>query len=78
LLSSVVLRSSNVNFHPIKSKLHEIAARERQFGEAGNSGNAFVPGEGNPGKIRQDEPEVIQKLRARMRVLHQNDLPPFA
>jgi hypothetical protein len=24
-----------VNFHPIKSRLHEIAARERQLGEAG-------------------------------------------
>ena len=59
-----------LNFHPIKSKLHEIAARERQLGDAGNTRTTFVPGEGNPGLIRRDEPEAIQSLRARMRVLH--------
>jgi hypothetical protein len=67
---SLVLNKNEANFHPIKSKLHEIAARELQLGDAGIQGTTYVAGEGNPGLIRRDEPEVIQNLRARMRILH--------
>jgi hypothetical protein len=30
----------------------------------------LVPGEGNEGTIAQDEPKCIQRMRARLRVLH--------
>lgn len=66
----IVRGTEEVDFQPIKLKLGEVARREK-FAEGGVEGSsALVAGEGNPGLIDGDEPEVIRQMRARMRVLH--------
>jgi integron integrase len=66
----LVLRTIEVNFQPIKSKLDEIARREKVTGSAAAAGRTIVAGEGNPGCIDAEEPPVIQKMRRRLRMLH--------
>ncbi len=66
-----VLRNSVVDFRPIREKLQEIARREERIGGAITAAEAaLVAGEGNAGLTDLAEPEVIQRMRARMRVLH--------
>ncbi len=66
-----VLRNSIVDFRPIREKLQEIARSEKRAGGAVTAAEAaLVEGEGNAGLMNVNEPEVIQRMRARMRVLH--------
>jgi integron integrase len=67
----VVIQSSEIDFRPIRDKLREIARRESSEGGQPLEANSdLVPGEGNEGTIAQDEPKCIQRMRARLRVLH--------
>ena len=66
----LVLRRHAVDFHPIKQKLDEIARRERVIGQPGGGVGGSVAGEGNEGVLDQREPEVIRRMRGRLRVLH--------
>jgi hypothetical protein len=73
-----VLKSSEVDFRPIRDKLTEISRREKQFDNAPDHAghgrkacdSSLVSGEGNPGRIDEDEPACIQRMRAKLRLLH--------
>ena len=65
-----VLGTETVAFHPIKSKLGEIARRECEPGPYSAADANRVAGEGNPGTLHETEPEVIQQMRGRLRMLH--------
>ncbi|WP_203329097.1 integron integrase [Candidatus Laterigemmans baculatus] len=66
----LVLGSDETDFHPIKLKLGEIARRD-EFSNQGSEEEAqLVEGEGNPGRVDEEEPEIVQQMRARMRMLH--------
>lgn len=65
-----VLRNSTVDFRPIRDKLQQIARIENRTGATATSEAALVAGEGNAGDIDPSEPYPIQRMRARMRVLH--------
>ena len=73
---SAVLRHSAVDFPRIRATLDEIARREDLDGGEASGGTAkpleqmLVPGEGNAGSIDPTEPEVVQRMRARLRTLH--------
>ena len=68
---STVLKSSEVDFRPIRETLQKFVRRESSGASVAGAYDANrVPGEGNAGLIRQDEPEVIQRMRAMMRRLH--------
>ena len=70
IYQATVLRNSIVDFRPIRSKLQEIARTEKRAGGVTSTEATLVDGEGNAGSIDQHEPEPIQRMRARMRVLH--------
>ncbi len=65
---ALVQRSIKLDLHDYKSKLTELAQRERcaLSGETADP----MPGEGLPGVIDPQEPEPIRALRSRMRILH--------
>ena len=73
-----VLQSREVDFRPIREKLTEISRREEKFGDAlahvGHGLEGYdlnlVSGEGNPGRIDEEEPACIQRMRAKLRMLH--------
>lgn len=65
-----VLRTSVVDFRPIRDKLQEIARAEERAGGVFDGQNRLVQGEGNAGLIETTDPEVIRRMRERMRVLH--------
>ncbi len=68
---SLVLAQSLVDFAPFKLKLAELANVEKRAGESLNNHEEHgVPGEGLPGIIDPNEPQPIQAMRSRMRVLH--------
>ncbi len=70
LYHNVLLRTSSVDFLPIRTKLMELAAK----GKADKLGSIgcidLVPGEGSKGQIKQTAPDVIQQMQARLRLLH--------
>ncbi len=66
---TLVLNRSDVDFSPFKSKLGELAEKEKRVAVGVGEGEGFA-GEGQAGLIDAEEPEAIQKLRSRMRVLH--------
>lgn len=70
LYQSTVLKTSVVDFRPIRDKLREIDRKEKLGYSAEGIVDDPVPGEGNPGKIDKAEPAAIQRLRTRLRVLH--------
>ena len=57
-----VMRSSTPRLEPIRSKLQEIAVRERNSSQAGPSIEEQV------GKINPNEPDVIQQMRRTLRL----------
>jgi integron integrase len=65
-----VLGNEAVAFHSIKLKLGEIARREEEPRPPSAADATRVAGEENPGVIDESEPEVIQKMRGRLRMLH--------
>ncbi|MEL6109460.1 MAG: site-specific integrase [Planctomycetota bacterium] len=71
IYQATVLRHSRVDFQPIRNKLQEIARTEKRAGSVTPVEATLVVGEGNAGCLDQREPAVIQRMRARMRVLHQ-------
>ena len=70
---SLVLKSQAVDFRPVKNKLRELERRERfqdevVTGVAGDSMD-LVPGEGNVGRLDENEAEPVKAMRGRLRVL---------
>ena len=59
-----------VDFRPIRDKLNEIAGREKRAGGEPQHDPNLVAGEGNAGVLDANEPEPIQRMRAKMRLLH--------
>ena len=67
---SMILRKEVINFTPIRSKLQEIAARERKVGgPIRTMETSLVQGEGNAG-VLPDEPKPLWDMRKKMRFLH--------
>lgn len=69
LYQGVVLRTQSADFVLIRSKLTEIAAREKATKGLPVTTD-LVPGEGNAGKLSRNSSEPIQKMQARLRLLH--------
>ena len=67
---SAVLRTSVVDFQPIRKTLQLIAEREKRLGGATIAETSPVQGEGNTGLLDPHEPEPVQRMRKRMRMLH--------
>lgn len=60
------------DFAPIKRKLHEISKSEKRGQTTGPTiqrERDLVPGEWNPGRLDATEPEIVRRMRGRMRVL---------
>jgi hypothetical protein len=70
MYAGVVVRTCDVNFKFITDKLREISSREKQLGSSLEPGQIQVAGEGSEGTLDDDEPEILQRMRARMRLLH--------
>ena len=70
IYQATVLRTSVVNFRPIRDKLTEIAGREKRADGGLPYDPNLVAGEGNPGALDEDEPESIRRMRAKLRMLH--------
>jgi hypothetical protein len=74
LYQEIIPDIDKIDLRSIKQKLHELASME-QAGqiptELTQQERELVPGEWNPGKLDQREPEIIRRLRGRMRVLGQ-------
>jgi len=66
----ILRRRSDVDFDFIAQKLQQIARQEGLHRTGASDAVVVVPGEGNPGVINGDEPEVVQRMRARLRMLH--------
>jgi integron integrase len=75
----LVAREDTALFHPIKLKLEELSRREALQGDPTGRGgrlsrydheSRLVAGEGNAGKINENEPAVISQMRRTMRCLH--------
>ena len=66
----VVVRTFDVNFKFITDKLREISSREKQLGTSIEPGQIKVAGEGSEGSLDDDEPEILRRMRARMRLMH--------
>jgi integron integrase len=72
LYQEIIPQTQQLDFRPIKQKLHEISRMEGAGGSARPITPAereLVPGEWNPGKLDPTEPNVIRRMRGRMRVL---------
>lgn len=66
---NIVLRTNLVEFEPIRKKLAELAEKERRSG--GSFGpSSLVSGEGNDGRIDEDEPKPVIEIRKKLRLLH--------
>jgi hypothetical protein len=71
IYQKIVLRTSVVDFRPIRDKLNEIAGREKRANGGGPQYDPdLVAGEGNAGVLDASESEPIRRLRAKMRLLH--------
>jgi integron integrase len=70
LYQSVVLREASVDFEPIRKKLMELASCEKRGGSPGAAGSELVQGEGNAGQIKRKDPDSIQQMQRRLRMLH--------
>jgi integron integrase len=70
IYQTTVLRTSVVDFRPIRAKLTEIASREKRAASDQQYDRNLVAGEGNPGALDDDEPESIRRMRAKLRMLH--------
>jgi integron integrase len=70
LYQEVVLRTATVNFVPIRAKLTELAAKEKRSPSLAAGESNLVAGEGNEGVIQRQEPEPIQQMQRRLRLLH--------
>ena len=72
LYQEIIPSIEKVDFAPIKRKLHEISKTENKgqsTGPRSQKEKQLVPGEWNPGKLDATEPEIIRRVRGRMRVL---------
>jgi integron integrase len=70
MYAGVVVRTCDVNFKTITDKLREISSREKQLGTSLEPGQIQVAGEGSEGTLDDEEPEILRRMRARMRLLH--------
>ena len=70
IYQATVLRTSVVDFRPIRAKLTEIASREKRADSDQQYDRNLVAGEGNPGALDDDEPESIRRMRGKLRMLH--------
>ncbi len=70
IYQSHVLRTSVVDFRPIRDKLSEIDGREKRAGHDLEYDPNLVAAEGNPGNLDENEPEAIRRMRSKMRILH--------
>ncbi len=70
LYQEVILRTSSVDFLPIRKKLMELAAAEKAKSGVGEGASDLVAGEGNAGKIKRTDLEPIQEMQRRLRFLH--------
>ncbi len=70
IYQTTVLRTSVVDFRPIRDKLNEIAGREKRVGGEPQHDPNLVAGEGNAGVLDPNEPEPIRRMRAKLRVMH--------
>lgn len=72
----LILRQHSVDFQPILNKLHQLSRRDSLIENSPGNATArvteanLVPGEGNAGVIDTTEPEVIQRMRRTLRLLH--------
>ena len=70
LYQEIIETTDRLDFAPIKRTLHEIARSESQnVSPSDPQSQSSVPGEWNPGVLDSNEPEIIQRMRGRMRVL---------
>ncbi len=67
---AIFVRDDSVDFKPILEKLQELAGQQSRAGVPMSTSDERVEGKGNPGLIDTSEPAVIQKMRARMRLMH--------
>ena len=70
IYQATVARNSVVDFRPIRDKLREIERREKRAPAVQDYDPNLVAGEGNEGRIDETEPEVVQRMRATLRLLH--------
>lgn len=67
---AVGLGTEGVDFDPITSKLHEISRREKSGPISSADDENLVAGEGNVGRVDDEQAAVIRRMRGRLRVLH--------
>jgi integron integrase len=70
MYAGVVVRTSDIDFKFMIGKLRELSGQEKRLGTNLESAKCEVPGEGSVGKLDEDEPQVLRKMRERLRLLH--------
>jgi hypothetical protein len=70
MYAAVVVRTCDVDFKYIIDKLRELSGREKQLGASNGVGQIEVAGEGSVGTLDDEEPEILRRMRARMRLMH--------
>ena len=70
MYAAVVVRTCDVDFKFIIDKLRELSGREKQLGASIGAGQIEVAGEGSVGTFDDEEPEILRRMRARMRLMH--------
>ena len=70
LYADVIQRSEHADLSAIINKLRELSGRDRRAGVENAGGAKLIAGEGNPGKLKQTEPKIVQDMRARLRLMH--------
>ncbi|HBE70605.1 MAG TPA: hypothetical protein DDW52_20865, partial [Planctomycetaceae bacterium] len=70
LYQELIPIETKLDFAKIKRTLHELDRKENhQSAPQSQREQQIVPGEWNPGKLDDSEPETIKRMRGRMRVL---------
>lgn len=70
MYASVVARTSGVELKFVIDKLRELSGRESRLGSDLEASKIEVAGEGSVGKVDEEEPKIIQLMRARLRLMH--------
>ncbi len=70
MYAAVVVRTCDVDFKFIIDKLRELSGREKQLGASIGAGQIEVAGEGSVGTLDDEEPVILRRMRARMRLMH--------